>query len=289
VAIIQLDDVSYTYPLATEPALRGVSLSVEPGQFVAVIGANGSGKSTLAYALTGFVPHFFQGDLAGAVTVAGLNTRAAPLAELVTVAGLLFQNPATQISGARFTVFEEVAFGLENLGVPRAEMRPRIERALALTGLGELADRSPFELSGGQQQRLALAAMLVMQPQVLVLDEPTSQFDPLGSRDVFAAIRQLSRQGIAVVMMEHKLEWVAAFADRVIALVGGQVILDGPPREVLTSPLLETHHIGRPRFIRAATQARKLGLWSANQPLPITLAEAITGFEQVLKRSPNAD
>lgn len=288
-AVIQVDDITYTYPLTSEPALRDVSLSVEAGQFVAVIGANGSGKSTLAYALTGFVPNFFQGELTGAVTVAGLNTRATPLAKLVTVAGLLFQNPATQISGARFTVFEEVAFGLENLGVPRAEMRPRIEQALTLTGLSELAGRSPFELSGGQQQRLALAAMLVMHPQVLVLDEPTSQLDPLGSRDVFAAIRQLSRQGLTVVMMEHKLEWVAAFADRVIALAGGQVILDGPPREVLTSPLLETQHIGRPRFIRAAAQARKLGLWPANQPLPITLAETVAGFERVLKEATNAD
>jgi energy-coupling factor transporter ATP-binding protein EcfA2 len=222
--------------------------------------------------------------------VAGLDTRTTPLAELVTVAGLLFQNPATQISGAKFTVFEEVGFGLENLGVPQAEMRQRIKQVLAQTGLGDLAGRSPFELSGGQQQRLALAAMMVMSPQVLVLDEPTSQLDPLGSRDVFAAIRQFSRQGLTVVMMEHKLEWVAAFADRVIVLAEGQVILDGPPREVLTSPLLETHHIGRTRFTRAAARARQLGLWPAGQPLPITLAEAAAGFGQGLKdRGANAD
>jgi energy-coupling factor transport system ATP-binding protein len=277
-AIIEVEHLTYSYPHTDQPALRDLSLRVEEREFVAIIGANGAGKSTLCYTLTGFVPHFFQGKMDGHVNVAGLETREHPLEDIVLVAGLVFQNPFNQISGAKFTVCEEVAFGLENLGVPREEMRPRIDRALALAGIADLADRSPYTLSGGQQQRVALASMLVMEPQVLVLDEPTSQLDPIGSREVFAVIRNMSQQGITVVMAEHKLEWVATFADRVIALADGQVILNGPPAEVLTSPLLETHHIGQTRYTTVARRAQAERLWPADHPLPVTLDEAEAGF-----------
>ena len=194
-AIIEIENLTYSYPHTDQPALRDLILQIEAGEFVAVIGANGAGKSTLCYTLTGFVPHFFQGEMVGRVSVAGLETREHPLEDLVLVSGLVFQNPFNQISGAKFTVYEEIAFGLENLGVPREEMAPRIKQVMALTDITEMADRSPYALSGGQQQRVALASMLVMEPQVLVLDEPTSQLDPLGSREVFAVIRELSRQG----------------------------------------------------------------------------------------------
>lgn len=280
--MIHVENITYTYPLTRTPALRDVSFSVAPGEFVAVIGANGSGKSTLGYAVTGFVPHFFRGRLSGRVTVAGLDTQTTSLSDLVTVAGLVFQSPTNQISGAKFTVFEEVGFGLENLGVPWAEMGGRIEAALTLAGIADLAKRSPYELSGGQQQRMALAAMLVMAPQVLVLDEPTSQLDPVGSREVFAVIQQLSRQGITVLMMEHKLEWVAAFADRVIMLAEGRIILDGPPPVVLASPMLETHHLSRSRFTQVAERAQDMGLWPAGRALPVTLEQAVAGFGPAL-------
>ena len=281
-AIIEIEKLTYRYPHTDQPALRDLSLQIEAGEFVAVIGANGAGKSTLCYTLTGFVPHFFQGDMTGRVSVAGLETQEHPLEDLVLVSGLVFQNPFNQISGAKFTVYDEIAFGLENLGVPREEMGPRIERALALTGITEMADRSPYALSGGQQQRVALASMLVMEPQVLVLDEPTSQLDPLGSREVFAVIHELSRQGMTVVMAEHKLEWVATFADRVLVLAGGELILSGPPAEVLTSPLLETHHIGQTRYTTVARRVEAAGGWPADQPLPVTLDEAEAGFKAIL-------
>lgn len=281
-AIIEVEALTYRYPHTDRPALREVSLEVEAGEFVAVIGANGAGKSTLCYTLTGFVPHFFQGELVGRVHVAGLETKDHPLEDIVLVSGLVFQNPFNQISGAKFTVYDEIAFGLENLGVPREEMPARIERVMALTGITQMADRSPYALSGGQQQRVALASMLVMEPQVLVLDEPTSQLDPLGSREVFAVIRELSREGMTVVMAEHKLEWVAAFANRVLVLADGQVILSGPPTEVLTSPLLATHHVGQTRYTTAARRIEAEGGWPAGQPLPVTLEEAETGFKAAL-------
>lgn len=278
VDVIRVEGLTYTYPLSRKPALQAVNLTVAQGEFVAVIGASDSGKSTLCYALTGYIPHHFHGTMHGAVQIAGMDSRSTPLAELVTVAGLVFQNPVNQISGARFTVYEEVAFGLENLGVPRAEMIDRIDAALALVGLEEVRERSPFALSGGQQQRLALASILAMGPQVLVLDEPTSQLDPLGSGAVFAAIQQLSRRGVTVIMAEHKLEWIARFADRVIALADGQIVLDGAPQDVLASPLLEQHHIGRTRYTQVAVRAQTLGLARNAAPLPVTLEAAVDFF-----------
>src|SRR4029079_18426157 len=130
-----------------------------------------------------------------------------------------------------------------------------VEQIMARIGITHLADRSPYALSGGQQQRLALASILVMEPKVLVLDEPTSQLDPIGSREVFETIRTMSKAGMTVIMAEHKLEWVATFADRVVALADGQIILDGPPAAVLTSPLLDEHHIGQTRYTVVARRA----------------------------------
>src|SRR5512140_1279443 len=216
--IIELQHVTYKYPLTETPVLSGINLSVNEGEFVAVVGPNGAGKSTLCYTIAGFIPHFFKGDLQGTVEVAGIEAKSSTLNQWVLNVGLAFQNPFNQISGAKFTVFEEVAFGLENLGVPRQEIGPRVEQALALNGIADLADRSPYSLSGGQQQRVALTSILVMQPKVLVLDEPTSQMDPAGTREVFGLIRSLAERGMTVVMAEHKIEWVATFAHRVVAL-----------------------------------------------------------------------
>jgi energy-coupling factor transport system ATP-binding protein len=275
-AIIEVEALSYTYPQAHKPALSDVSLQVEQGEFVALVGANGAGKTTLCYALTGFIPHFFQGKMQGRVTVAGLHTRESILEDIVLEVGLVFQNPITQLTG-KLSVREEVAFGLENLGVPPDEMLVRVERALALVGGSAWADRSPMELSGGQQQRVALACMLVMEPKVLVLDEPTSFLDPQGAHEVFSAIRTLSQQGMTIIMAEHNLEWIAEETDRVIALADGRIILDGPPADVLSSPLLE-EPIGHLHYTIAAHMAQEQGWWPESRKLPVTLAAAEEGF-----------
>lgn len=245
---------------------------------MAVIGPNGAGKSTLCYTLSGFIPHFYKGELSGKVEVAGIQTQASTLSDWVLNVGLAFQNPFNQITGAKYTVFEEIAFGLENIGVPRSEMKERVQRALELTGISELADRSPYSLSGGQQQRVALTSILVMEPKVLVLDEPTSQMDPIGTREVFGVIRAMAERGMTVVMAEHKVEWIAQFADRVIALHEGKVLLDGKPGLVLTSDLLDGKGFGISRYTSTAREARKQGLWPEEKALPVTLDEAAAGF-----------
>ncbi len=278
--LVSIKNLTYQYPITDQPALREINLEVEEGEFVAIVGPNGAGKSTLCYTIAGFIPHFFRGDLTGQVQVAGLNTTQSTLNQWVLNVGLAFQNPFNQISGSKFTVYEEIAFGLENIGIPREEMRQRVEQTMALTGIEDLADRSPYALSGGQQQRVALASILVMQPRVLVLDEPTSQLDPIGTRQVFEVIKEMSQQGMTVVMAEHKVEWVAAFADRVLALHEGQLLLAGPPREVLTAPELEQTGFSLSRYTAAAKEARRQNLYPQDHPLPVTLEEAVTGFNK---------
>ncbi len=277
-AIVNLQNVTYKYPLTDNFALENIDLQVEEGEFVAVIGPNGAGKSTLCYTLSGFIPHFYKGELSGTVEVAGVETRQSSLNEWVLNVGLAFQNPFNQISGAKYTVFEEIAFGLENIGVPRDEMKERVSRALEMTGISDLAERSPYSLSGGQQQRVALTSILVMEPKVLVLDEPTSQMDPIGTREVFAVIRTMAERGMTVVLAEHKVEWIAQFADRVIALHEGKILLDGKPGDVLTSDLLDGKGFGISRYTSTAREAQKQGLWPKERRLPVTLDEAIEGF-----------
>jgi energy-coupling factor transport system ATP-binding protein len=277
--MINLQEVSYAYPQATAPALRKVTLQVPDGQFLAVVGGNRAGKSTLSYVLTGFIPHHFKGTYRGTIEVAGLDLTQHSLGEIAGVVGLVFSNPFNQISGARFTVEEEVAFGLENMGVPQSEMPARVARALDITGLADLAGRSPYALSGGQQQRLALASMLVMRPRLLVLDEPTSQLDPQGKIEVFAVLDRLAREEeMTVVIISHELEWIGDFADRVIVMHEGGIVDDGAPRDVLADERLIALGVGNTAYTRAARAARAAGLATADGPLPVTLDQTVSFF-----------
>lgn len=278
--IISIQQVTYTYPGTSTPVLKDLSLSIPAGQFCAVIGGNGAGKSTLAFTIAGFVPHFYHGTLLGEVSVGGKKTSSTAMYDLVSLVGLVFQNPYNQISGTKFTVREEIAFGMENFGIPRDEMLERCDAMMALVGISDLAERFPLSLSGGQMQRVVIASILAMQPQILVLDEPTSQLDPIGSREVLAAIRQLaSRHKMTVLIVEHKLEWLATYADRAIAMAEGTIIADGSPREVLSDETVWERGVGLTRYTLAAMRARAAGRWPAGTKLPVTLEEAVEGFQ----------
>jgi energy-coupling factor transporter ATP-binding protein EcfA2 len=280
--MINIKGVTYTYPGVSDPAVRDLTLEIPAGQLCAVVGPNGAGKSTLAYILAGFIPHFYHGTLKGSATIAGKDTVSTPLSDLVMIVGLTLQNPFNQISGTKVTTREEIAFGLENLGVPRGEMAERVEAAMDLVGISDLAERSPLALSGGQMQRVAIASILVMQPPVLVLDEPTSQLDPIGSREVFTAVRALaSSRKVTVVIIEHKLEWVATLADRIIALVDGELVADGDPEDVLADESLWRQGVGQTRYTLAARSLKEQGSWPAGLKLPVTLEKAVEDFKMV--------
>ncbi len=282
---IEVENLTYFYPRTELPALQDINLSIGEGEFCAVAGVNNAGKSTLCYALTGFIPHFFHGRKAGRVLINGQDTEKTPLSELVLQVGLVFQNPFNQISGAKLTVYEEIAFGLENLGLGKKEMARRIEWALRVTQLEHLAHRSPYTLSGGEQQRLAIASILAMEPGILVLDEPTSQLDPLGCQEVFAVLKELNRRGVTVVMAEHKMERIAEFAHRIVVLKEGEVIADGRPREVFGHPHFAESGLNPPKYTMAARRLEELGKWRKSGNYPVTMDQAETEFRELLGRT----
>lgn len=274
--MIEVRDFSYSYPATDQPALRNIELEIPDGQFCAIAGANGAGKSTLCYVLAGFVPHFFGGTVRGQVRIDEFDLLSSSASEFTGLIGLVFDDPFNQISGARFTLREELAFGLENLGVARAEMDDRIDEALDSVGLLDLGERSPFALSGGQQQRLAIASVLVMRPSVLILDEPTSHLDPLGSRQLQRVLESLVEdRGTTVVLVENRPEWLAEHADRAILLGEGRLLADGTPREVLGSDLAEQQGVRAADFTLAAREAIQRGLVRRGDLLPVTLEQAV--------------
>ena len=285
--IIALENVRFTYSIGTKPALNNITLEIPAGQICGVVGRAGAGKSTLCALCAGFIPNFYQGAFSGSARIDGQNVVDQAVADLVRHVGLVGSNAFSQISGARFTVYEEIGFALENLGVPRDEIVERIEWAIDAMQLGELRDRSPYALSGGQQQRLVLASTLAMRPPVLVLDEPTAQLDQPTIEVLTDLLRGLSRQGTTILFAEHRLEWTAELADRVLVLDEGHAIADGPPAEVLTNPILRERKIGWPRPALLADRARSHGFWPVARALPVTLDGLIEGLRE--SRPPTTD
>lgn len=257
-----LEDVTFRYPGARDSALRDTSWTIPGGAFALVVGRSGSGKSTLLRCLNGLVPHFTGGAFGGQVAVSGIDTRFASPRDLSTNVGFVFQDPETQLVTGR--VADEIAFGLEHHGVDRHTMRKRVEETLDLLGIAHLRDRHPDQLSGGERQRVAIAAALAMHPRMLVLDEPTSQLDPLAAEDVLAALTRLNEDlGLTVVVAEHRLERLLARADRVLSMHEPEgEWREGTPRE--TAAVLD------PVALPPVTQ---LGRRIDHDPLPLTVKE----------------
>jgi energy-coupling factor transporter ATP-binding protein EcfA2 len=227
---IKIDNLKYTYRLSDKPALAGVDLAIKPAEFVVILGPSGAGKSTLCYTFNGLVPKFLRGELTGSVTLFGRSSSDQKVNALSEQVGLVFQDFESQLFSTNVEL--EVAFAPENFGVERAEIARRVRECLATVGLTGLERREPATLSGGQKQRLAIASVLSLQPSMIVMDEPTTDLDPLGKEGVFAVSRRLRAQGLTMVIAEHETE-EAAVADRVVVLSEGRVVADGTPAEVL--------------------------------------------------------
>lgn len=270
-SVITVENLRYRYPHTKELALDGLDFSVEKGEFIGIIGENGAGKSTLSQAIMGLVPQFYKGAYGGMVTVDGIEAGKTPVAQLCGHVGLVFQNPFNQLSGAKDNVYEEVAFGMQNLGVPAEEMKKRVEEALKLLDIWQYRDRNPFDLSGGQMQRVAIASVLVMRPDVMILDEPTSQLDPEGSDEVFRAVETLTGSGITILMIEQKIEKLAAYCDRILLLHKGKQIAFDTPQKVFSMPDLNDYGIQAPAFTRICKAEQET---LADGTYPVTVKEA---------------
>ena len=276
-AYIKVENLKYRYPNTKRLALDDLNFEIEKGSFIGIAGANGAGKSTLCQAFNGLVPGFFKGAYGGRVIIDGEETAKVPVSKLCQKVGLVFQNPFNQLSGAKETVFEEIAFGLQNFGVPADEMIKRVNEVMELLDIAEYKRRNPFDLSGGQMQRVSLAGILAMKPDVIVLDEPTSQLDPAGSEEVFAAVDKLAKSGITIIMVEQKLEKLAEYCDKILLLYEGHQIAFDTPDKVFSREDLKSYGVNPPAYTRVC---QTFGIKKANGCYPASLKDALALKDQ---------
>lgn len=281
--LIKVKNVTYKYPTGDENVLKNINLSIEQGQFYALIGNNGAGKTTLCNLLRGLIPHFHNGELDGELFIYGKEIRDWDLGELSDKIGFVFQNPFTQISGVKDTVFEEIAYGLENLGVEIEEIKRRVKEIITLLQIEDLEEKNPFELSGGQKQRVALASIIVMDPEILIIDEPTSQLDPQGTEDVFKIIKLMKKRGKTIFLVEHKLELIAEYADIVLMIHDGQIVLQGrDAHEVLANESVLDYNFGLSQYALLGIGMNKRGMDLGE--IPTNEAQAIDALTKWLQR-----
>jgi energy-coupling factor transport system ATP-binding protein len=273
-AVLELINVTFKYQLAKETILENVSLSIEKGEFVALVGRNGVGKTTLCSIMRGLIPAFHTGTMSGQVLLNGVDISEMSIGDLAMHIGFVFQNPFVQVSGVKQTVFEEVAYGLENLGVERSEIIRRVEEMLKQLNIEHLRTKHPMQLSGGQSQRVALASVLVMDPEILIIDEPTSQLDPQGTEEVFETIRLLKERKKTIILVEHKVDWVAEYADRVIVINDKHIVKDASAKEVFSDPMLLDTGNNLPQVALLALKLHEVGKADFKQ-IPTTLDEAV--------------
>ena len=291
-AIVDLTDITYTYEGETSPVINGVSLCVEPGEFVLILGPSGCGKSTLLNVLNGTIPHTLRGELGGHAVVCGKSVPDTKVTNFATEVGMVFQDPEAQIINTR--VRDEVCFGLENLCRPADEIMARQAEALAYVGLPDAGDLSIFDMSGGQKQRVSIAAVLAARPRLLVLDEPTANLDPAGMAEVFAVLHRLNREfGTTIIMVEHRVDELADRVTRVIMMDRGEVVFDGKPRAAFArrreghSEEAETIATSAwfPQVSEFALElATAAGIAVAPDVMPLNVTEAVAFAEGVMAR-----
>lgn len=277
--MIELKNVSFKYELQQEKTIKNLDLYVQQGEFIGIIGKNGSGKTTLCNIIRGIIPDFVQGEISGDIIIDNKNIDDIERGEMAELVGFVFQNPFSQISGIKKTVFEEIAYGLENLGVPREEIKRRVTDVIKLLKIKDLQDKNPNELSGGQSQRVAIASIIVMNPKVLIFDEPTSQLDPLGTEEIFDILKLLKSQNKTIILVEHKIDLIAEYADRVVVMDDGEIIFNGETHEVLSNDKIEESNVSMPIVSKLAYKMNtvKPGFF---KKVPITLDECKKELEE---------
>jgi len=265
VPLIELKDFSFKYYGAESLALKKIDLTIKAGEYVVITGPSGCGKTTLCRTINALVPQFHRGYIAGNVIIDGKNTRDHTVAELSSIAGLVFQEPENQL--VTLNVEKEIAFGPENLGVEPTEIRRRVEELIQLLDIEHLREKHPHEMSGGEQQRLAIAATLALKPKILVADEPTSNLDPCSAEIILDIISSLNKQDLTVILVEHRLDLVSKDASRVVLMDKGRIVADGPPREVLAQDVCQDIGVGVPKATLVYKRLKEHGIDLRSVPL----------------------
>jgi energy-coupling factor transporter ATP-binding protein EcfA2 len=257
--ILEISALNFRYPDAPRLAVSQFDLVVPQEEIVVLAGQSGCGKSTLLRTINGLIPHMYSGEYTGSVKVGGAIVKDSSMRDLAQKVGFLFQNPENQIF--MFTVERDIAFGLENLGIPRPEMRARVDEAMRLLDIGDLALRAPHELSDGQKQRVALAGVLAMRPRLVILDEPTSLLDPKTAAELVGLVARLRKElGTTFVVVEHRLDLLVKVADSMVVMSEGRKVLEGTPREVLYGDEAEGYGVAVPAITKVQKMLAKDGV-----------------------------
>jgi len=227
--MINFRDVSFRYSKNQDHVLRNISFNVKKGEFLGISGPSGSGKSTLCLMMNGIIPKTIEGEFSGEVYIDGEDIAEKEIYEISEKLGLILQNPESQLFS--MTVEEELAFGPENLGIKREEIGDRISWALELVGMERFRESFPHQLSGGEKQKIAIASLLTMKPEILVLDEPTSNLDPKSRIEIFKIVQKLNKKGMTVVVVEHETNFISS-ADKILILNEGEIVRYGTPKEI---------------------------------------------------------
>jgi len=264
--LVDVQGLTFRYSEALKPILNEIDLKVDEGEILILAGPSGCGKSTFLRCVNGLIPHMYPGAYQGSVTIDGMKVRDTPMGTLAQKVGLLFQNPENQIF--MFSVERDVAFGLENLGLPRQEMRSRVEETMRILGIEQLAHRAPHELSDGQKQKVALAGVMAMRPKLVVLDEPTSLLDPQTASELVSLVEDLNRRlGITFIIVEHRLDLLTKLATRIVVMNEGRKVLDGTPSEILSNENVGAFGIAVPSASKLYSELLKEGIKLARFPL----------------------
>jgi energy-coupling factor transporter ATP-binding protein EcfA2 len=257
--ILTIQNFNFRYPEAHKQAVADFSLRADESEILILAGPSGCGKSTLLRSINGLIPHMYAGDYSGEVSIDGAVVKDTPMRELAQKVGFLFQNPENQIF--MFSVERDVAFGLENLGVPREEIRERVDETMRQLSIGELARRAPHELSDGQKQRVALAGVLAMRPKLIILDEPTSLLDPMTAAELVDLLERIRHEiGTTFIVVEHRLDLLVKIADRLVVMNEGRKVLDGKPWDVLTNEDAPSYGVSVPAVVRVGNALAKDGI-----------------------------
>jgi len=265
--MIRIEDVTFTYAGRKKPAIRNVNLDINRGEFILVVGASGSGKSTLLRLLNGLIPHFYEGEFRGRVLVDGVDTRETSVSKLSRKIGLVFQNPDNQI--VTLHVKRELAFGLENIGMKREEIEKRIRGIIKEIHMERIEDKYTDELSGGEKQLLAIAATLAMEPDIIVLDEPTSELDTANAMRIAGILRKVHEKGKGVIVSEHRLDLFIPLADRIVVIDDGVIVADGPAKKIVKEVDFAKHRINEPLAIRIYREVTRRGISIEEVPLGV--------------------
>lgn len=273
-SLISINNLSFRYFGSSAPVLEKINLQIAEKEILLIVGHSGSGKSTLLRAINGLIPHQHNGEYSGDVRVDGLSVARTSMSELALRVGYIFQNPENQIF--MFSVERDIGFGLENLGLPRDEIRNRVDWAMDVMKISDLALKAPHELSDGQKQRVAIAGVIAMRPKILILDEPTSLLDPFAARELVRLVSRIREElGMTILIVEHRLDLVAKVCDRMVVIDNGQIVLEGTAREILSKIDVASYGVTVPAVVNLA---KRLGF--AGENLPLNSEELLSTLRQ---------